>query len=112
MGDLPDAANGHDEQWVLDSTNWTLTAPNQPALKLTATEFAFMSALCSRSGDVCEREELVAMLTRPKASFDNRHLDAVVSRLRRKIEHHLKLRAPIEVVYGVGYSFTAPAVVQ
>ncbi|RIA36605.1 DNA-binding response OmpR family regulator [Hephaestia caeni] len=112
MGDQPGTENGHDDPWVLDNANWTLTAPNQHVLKLTATEFAFMSALFLRSGDVCEREALVAMLARPRASFDNRHLDAVVSRLRRKIEHHLKLRAPIEVVYGVGYTFTAPVVVE
>ncbi|WP_257558493.1 response regulator transcription factor [Sphingobium sp. CFD-2] len=107
MDDLPDVANGIDDQWVLDRTNWTLTVPHQPPLKLTATELAFMSALCRRGGDVCEREELIAALARPKASFDNRHLDAIVSRLRRKIEDRLKVRAPIEVVYGVGYSFTA-----
>lgn len=111
-GQLPDAAAASDDQWVLDTENWMLTAPNQHALKLTATEFAFLSVLCGHSGQVCQREELVEALTRPKSSFDNRHLDAVVSRLRRKIEHHSKLQAPIKVVYGVGYTFTAAAAVQ
>lgn len=111
-GSLPDIANGGDDQWLLDSTSWTLTAPNQHALKLTATEFAFMSVLCRRCGEVCQREELMETLTRPRSSFDNRHLDAVVSRLRRKIELHSKLLAPIKVVYGVGYTFTATAIVE
>lgn len=107
-----DGADDHDNPWALTSANWTLTAPNQRALKLTATEFAFMSALCNRSGEVCGREYLIEMLARPRASFDDRHLDAIVSRLRRKIKHHLNLRAPIEVVYGVGYTFTVPVVVE
>jgi DNA-binding response OmpR family regulator len=107
---LPDAAGGNSEQWVLDSMRWILRAPNQQALKLTATEFAFMNALLKRGGDVCERDELIATLTRPKTYFDDRHLDAIVSRLRRKIEQSSSLPAPIKVVYGVGYTFTAPAV--
>lgn len=111
-GDLPAVEIANDDQWVLDSTSWTLTAPNQHTLKLTATEFAFMSILCSNGGEVCQRDELLETLARPKANFDNRHLDAVVSRLRRKIEHHSKLHAPIKVVYGVGYTFTATATVQ
>lgn len=111
-GDQSEASNGEEDQWVLDSTNWMLTAPNQHSLKLTATEFAFMNVLCNHGGDICQREDLVETLARPKASFDNRHLDAIVSRLRRKIEDRTDLPAPIKVVYGVGYTFTASALVQ
>jgi DNA-binding response OmpR family regulator len=50
-------------------------------------------------------------LARPRSSFGNRHLDAIVSRLRRKIEDSTSLSAPIKVVYGVGYTFTATTVV-
>lgn len=110
-GRVSGAANG-DEQWVLDSATWLLTAPNQSALKLTATEFAFISALCSRCGDIVQREELVETLARQRSNFDRRHLDAVVSRLRRKIEQHSKLEAPIKVIYGVGYTFSAIAIVE
>ncbi|WP_295808189.1 response regulator transcription factor [uncultured Nitratireductor sp.] len=105
-GDLP-AMISNDDQWTLDSTGWLLTAPCQQTLRLTAAEFAFMNVLCSRSGEVCPREELVDILARPRSIFDNRHLDAVVSRLRRKIEARTNLPAPIKVVYGVGYTFTA-----
>jgi DNA-binding response OmpR family regulator len=112
MGDLSNSANGNSDQWVLDGTNWTLIAPNHRSLKLTATEFAFMKVLCNRCGEICQREHLVETLARPKSSFDNRHLDAVVSRLRRKLEEQTRLPAPIRVVYGVGYTFTAAAAVQ
>ncbi|MBZ9892007.1 response regulator transcription factor [Mesorhizobium sp. BR1-1-3] len=111
-GDLPDSANGSSDQWVLDGTNWMLIAPNHRSLKLTAAEFAFMNVLCNRSGEICQREDLVELVARPRSNFDNRHLDAVVSRLRRKLEEHISLPAPIKVVYGVGYIFTAAAAVQ
>lgn len=100
------------EQWRLDRQTWMLVAPNQHSVKLTATELAFMTALSNSNGRVCEREELVRTLHRPRATFDNRHLDAVVSRLRRKIEQNSKLPAPINVVYGVGYTFTARIVIE
>ena len=89
-----------------------LIAPNHRSLKLTATEFAFMSVLCSRCGEICERGDLMETVGRPRVNFDNRHLDAVVSRLRRKLEEHTSLPAPIKAVYGVGYTFTATAAVQ
>lgn len=111
-GDQATVANGEEDQWVLDSTTWMLIAPNQHSLKLTATEFAFMKVLCSRGGELCQRDDLIETLTRPKSSFGNRHLDAIVSRLRRKIEDHTDLPAPIKVVYGVGYTFTASALVR
>lgn len=102
-----DPSGDEGEGWVLEVANWRLIAPNLRSVKLTATEFAFMSTLYRGSGEVVSRVELVEALTRPNWPFDNRHLDAVVSRLRRKIEAGVKLQAPIEVVYGVGYTFTA-----
>lgn len=108
-GALLGATNGNGDPWTLDGTNWLLTAPNHRSLKLTATEFAFMSVLCSRGGGTCQREDLMETLARPRSNFGNRHLDAIVSRLRRKIEESTSLPAPIKVVYGVGYTFTATA---
>lgn len=105
--EVGDANGTTSDPWVLDGTGWTLTAPNLRVVKLTATEFAFLNLLCSRAGETCTRQELVDALTRPNWPFDNRHLDGVVSRLRRKIEEGVALPAPIKVVYGVGYTFTA-----
>lgn len=110
-GELSEPAHGNGE-WVLHKTDWTLVAPNHRPLKLTATEFAFMNILCSACGEVCPREQLLEKLGRPRSSFDNRHLDAVVSRLRRKLAEGTGLSAPIKVVYGVGYTFTSSAVVR
>lgn len=109
---LSDSGNGSGDQWVLDGTNWVLTAPNHRSLKLTASEFAFLNVLCNRSGEICQRDNLVETVARPRSTFDNRHLDAIVSRLRRKLEEHTSLPAPIKVVYGVGYTFTATVAFQ
>ncbi|HYG42026.1 MAG TPA: response regulator transcription factor [Bordetella sp.] len=100
------------DNWVLDSRNWALTAPNQRSVPLTATEFALVNLLCRHGGGVCERQKLVATLARPRTHFDNQHLDAIVSRLRRKIGDRAELPVPIKAIYGVGYTFTAPVIIR
>lgn len=82
-GSLSSSANGHGDQWVLDGTDWLLTAPNHRSLKLTATEFAFMSALFSRGG-TCQREDLMETLARPRSSFGNRQPAAPEDRGRHQ----------------------------
>lgn len=94
------------DQWVLHRPTWTLVAPDHGTAKLTATEMAFLTVLMGRINETCLREELAQALARRQTAFDNRHLDAVVSRLRRKIEKTTALTSPIKVIYGVGYIFT------
>jgi two-component system OmpR family response regulator len=103
-------ATGHaPDQWLLNRSTWNLVAPNRHEVKLTATEFAFVTALLDKAGQPCSREELAQLLARPQTSWDNRHLDAVVNRLRRKIKDYAQIEAPIRMIYGRGYAFSAPA---
>lgn len=111
-GSLPTTAESGKGRWILDTANWTMIAPDGQTLKLTATEFAFLNLLCERQGEVCPRDELVTALARPGGYFDDRHLDAIVSRLRRKFERTTNLPCAIKVVYGVGYTFTAPVAME
>ncbi|PQM26658.1 DNA-binding response regulator [Sphingopyxis lindanitolerans] len=106
-GSLASATDRDKGRWILDTANWAMITPDGQALKLTATEFAFLHILCKRQGEVCPRDELVTALARPGGHFDNRHLDAIVSRLRRKLERTTNIPSAIKVVYGVGYTFTA-----
>lgn len=94
--------------WVLHRPSWSLIAPDLGAVKLTATEVAFLSVLMSTINETCLRDDLVQAMARRYTTFDNRHLDAVVSRLRRKIAKATDLPSPIKVIYGSGYAFTSP----
>jgi two-component system OmpR family response regulator len=103
----------HDaDQWLLNRSSWNLVAPNRQEVKLTATEFAFITALLEKAGQPCSREDLAQLLARPQTSWDNRHLDAVVNRLRRKIKDYAQIEAPIKMIYGRGYAFSAPARIE
>lgn len=111
-GNLGRREIGEEGRWILDTANWTMTSPDGAAIKLTATEFAFLDLLCKRQGQVCSRDDLVMALARPGGHFGNRHLDAVVSRLRRKFGRATDISCVIKAVYGVGYSFTARILVE
>ncbi|MCA1298108.1 response regulator transcription factor [Stappia indica] len=104
--------NGTGADWVLDSVSWKLVPPDGEAIKLTATEKTFLEALAANAGNPCTRENLARLLANRQTHFDNRHLDAVVSRLRRKIQDHTGAEPPIKSVYGVGYSFSANCIVD
>ncbi|MEI2383666.1 response regulator transcription factor [Breoghania sp. JC706] len=94
------------DEWVLDLRRWHLLTPDGNAIKLTATELTFLQAIVQKGGEACSRDDLTRLLARRQTQFDNRHLDAVVSRLRRKIASQSQREPPIKSVYGVGYAFT------
>jgi DNA-binding response OmpR family regulator len=108
----PETGDTGPQQWQLDPTAWKLLAPDGKVIRLTATENTFVSTLIEHSGAACTRDQLSSILSRRQTQFDNRHLDAVVSRLRRKIVETTTAEQPIKSVYGVGYSFGAPGRIE
>lgn len=92
--------------WCLDTVRWTLHTPGNVDVKLTATEFTFLTALMENEGRPSSREELIERVLRPNTYSDGRHLDAVVSRLRRKVRLQANEELPVKVVYGNGYVLT------
>lgn len=95
--------------WRLDVEQWHIAAPNSTEIRLTASELAFLRQLIAQGG-VVRRDDLVGALPAPdRASDHGRNLNALVRRLRRKVEQEAGLDLPVRMVYGVGYSFIAPA---
>ena len=92
--------------WSINRTTWALTSPGGSQVRLTGMEFAFLSILAAQVGSACSRRDIVQAVGRPSQS-DDRNIDAMVSRLRRKIETSTGIEAPIRVVYGAGYALTA-----
>lgn len=95
------------QNWCLDTVRWLLRTPGSVEVKLTATEFTFLAALMENEGRPCSRDELIERVLRPNTYSDSRHLDAVVSRLRRKVREQANEELPVKVVYGNGYVLTA-----
>ncbi|MQP64508.1 response regulator [Niveispirillum sp. SYP-B3756] len=91
--------------WRLEDTSWCLTSPHGAQVQLTATEFACIAKLMKARGSAIPRQDLIAALARPSMRYNERNLDGLISRLRRKVAQFCGMELPISVVYGVGYVF-------
>ena len=96
---------------VFDLSACTLVRESGEAIPLTRGEFRLLRLFVSRSGRVLSRDAILeAIANRPLELFD-RSVDALVGRLRRKIEPDPKTPRLIATVPGEGYRFDglAPA---
>jgi two-component system OmpR family response regulator len=85
--------------WHLDEMLWQLLTPDGNVVPLTATEMAFLKPLMAAPHIPQKRSHL-------SQGGEPRNLDAVVLRLRRKIEAASCHPPPFKAVYGSGYVFT------
>jgi DNA-binding response OmpR family regulator len=74
-------------------------------VSLTRAEFSLLLALVRHSGRVLSRDELRQAMAGRDAEPDDRSVDVLISRLRRKIERDPKAPKMIVTVPGVGYKF-------
>jgi DNA-binding response OmpR family regulator len=85
--------------WHLDEMLWQLLTPDGGVVPLTATEIAFLTPLMAAPHIPQKRSHL-------SPGGEPRNLDAVVLRLRRKIETVSSHPPPFKAIYGSGYVFT------
>ena len=97
----------HEERsgWNLDVHSWLLTAPNGRSVDLSSAEYQILLSLLEVPGQTCSREDLNERLGKPHLGPDNRSLDVLVSRLRRKAENETSLPFPLRAARGAGYVF-------
>lgn len=91
--------------WVLSVQEFTLYAPDGTAIMLTAAEMAVLDAMTRAPQRQISRRELVRALGEDWLSYDERRLEAIVSRLRRKLTEVAGRDAPLRALRGVGYGF-------
>jgi TolB-like protein/DNA-binding winged helix-turn-helix (wHTH) protein/Flp pilus assembly protein TadD len=90
---------------VFDLDACTLVRESGEAILLTRGEFRLLRLFVTRSGRVLSRDAILeAVANRPLELFD-RSVDALVGRLRRKIEPDPKAPRLIATVPGEGYRF-------
>jgi len=93
-------------RWRYDMSAWRLTTPDGVEIALSLAEYLLLGRLLEAPGEVVSRDELVEAMTRRKARIYSRHLDMVVSRLRRKVESAGPHKLPVQAARGLGYVFT------
>lgn len=95
-------------EWRFDLARRCLYDPMGCAVRLTAAEFALLSALTAAPQQVMAREELACCLGEKSAARHNvRIVDVLVWRLRKKLGDRPPLRHFIATVPSSGYLFAA-----
>lgn len=95
------------EQWIFDAKAWVLISPDGERARLSAAEYGVLSLLTEAPGEPVSRDHLFVALKKPQSGPDDRSLDVLVSRLRRKFSTSA-FKLPIQSVRGVGYVFPSP----
>lgn len=95
-------------QWRLNTVSWTLCAPSGSEVQLTSQEACFLSALAQQPGKTISRRELVAALGKNFSAYDPRNLDALVKRLRGKVDEVAGTALPVKTTHGIGYVLAVP----
>ena len=97
------------EDMVLDFTRRELSRGAGTLLELTTAELNLLEIFVKRPHRVLSRDNIMDLLKGHQWSPVDRSIDALVGRLRKKIEPHPDLPRLIKTVRGVGYAFTADA---
>lgn len=92
------------EGLTLDKDRRTLSVRGT-AVELTKQEFDLLYVLMSRRGIVFSRAALLQNVWSDDTYVTERTVDAVISRLRRKIEHDPQDPALLLTAWGTGYKF-------
>ncbi|WP_427024696.1 response regulator transcription factor [Aureimonas ureilytica] len=72
--------------WTLDIMVRGLRGPSAEQIDLTISEFALLKELLAHPGEVMERDQLMRNVFHRPWSYEDRSLDVLVARLRRKLE--------------------------
>lgn len=95
------------EGWVLDAARRQLTAHDGQPHELTTAEFNMLAMFVERPQRVLSRDTIMDLLKGHDWSPFDRSIDALIVRLRRKIEPAPDQPRLIKTVRGVGYVFSA-----
>jgi DNA-binding response OmpR family regulator len=91
--------------WRLDRARQALQAPNRSTVDLSVSECLLLASLLDAPARQRSRGELLQAFEAANMPIDGRRLEALASRLRRKVIDACGLPLPLQSVYGKGYAF-------
>lgn len=94
------------EGLTLNAQTRVLSNPEGREIPLTSTEFSLLEFLLRNAGKPCSRDDITGHLKGYEWSPQDRSLDTLVARLRRKIEVDVHEPKLLRSVRGVGYIMT------
>lgn len=92
--------------WRLVRRECCLYAPDNTRLALSAREFGLLGLIADRGGRMAGRRDVAEALGWDWLSFDQRRLDTLISRLRRRCREECGYELPIRTEHARGYLAT------
>jgi DNA-binding winged helix-turn-helix (wHTH) protein len=103
----PELLNHGSACWKLNSAQLELIAPDGRPIPLSHNECCVLKAAANANGSLVSRRMLISALGQDFLLYDERRLESLVSRLRRKLALYAPEGFPIRGVKGQGYLFGA-----
>lgn len=94
--------------WMLEAEGMKLTAPNAASVGLTRQEFMLLQVFARAYGGEATRRKLIEGLGHDFLTYDERRLETLISRLRRKITKEMGHDNLIRTLRTEGYLLTVP----
>lgn len=91
--------------WILDTRRRELMAPDGSAIDISGGEYDILLAFCEHPQRVLSRNQLLDLARGRMSDSEDRAVDVMVSRLRRKLEPSEDSPSIVKTVRGVGYLF-------
>ncbi len=92
---------------VIDSHSRTVRLPNGTCPHLTSSEFDLLLLIARRAGNVVMREEISHEIFKRSASFNDRAIDALICKIRYKLNDSDPSNRKIIAIRNKGYIFSS-----
>lgn len=95
--------------WTMDFDAYELISPTGGSISVTSYEFQVLATLVQNSNRVLSRNRIMESLTGTERNWipDDRSVDVLIGKLRKKIEEDPHNPSMIKTIRGAGYKFTA-----
>lgn len=93
--------------WILDISTHELTSKNGKEVSLTSLEFQLLKTFVLNANQVLSRDKIMDKLAGREWMPNDRSIDVLVGKLRKKIEISPGKPKLIKTLRGAGYIFTA-----
>ena len=96
----------HFDGLVLDASRRHLLGRDQQEVKLTRAEFELLLVFMAHPNQMLNRDRLLSQVTHRSWDPNDRTIDVLIMRLRRKLERDYKHPTLFTTVHGEGYLFS------
>ena len=108
---------GHDvlprhDVWQIRLDELVIVPPGAEGIGITHQESLILLAFAAAPGQLASRDDLIRALGHEAHAYDERALETVASRIRKKLPALPDGRSPLQAVRGVGYKFLQQLIVK